>query len=196
MATKAKRPTAIEKLKRLGACDEAVKWCEGRSVAAAWRDCERGDWMLWLCGRMSGEPESDGRRKLVLCACACARLSLTHVPAGELRPLNAIETAEKWARGEAGVTMRHVLAAAAAATAYAAYAASADADSYNAAAAYAADAAYNAAYTAPASTTAAAYAAYAAAYASDAAYTAAAHLATLKRCAEIVRQYYPKCPLK
>ena len=37
----------------------------------------------------------------VLCACACARTALRHVPAGDLRPLRAIETAERWARGEA-----------------------------------------------------------------------------------------------
>lgn len=105
---------AIAKLHQLSACSEAVKWCAGRRVAAAWRECERGDWMLWLCGRLSGKPGSKARRKLVLCACECARLSLQFVPAGELRPLRAIETAERWARGDRSVTLDDVRSAAAA----------------------------------------------------------------------------------
>ena len=41
------------------------------------------------------------RQQLVLAACAVARLCLPAIPAEEDRPLIAIETAEKWARGEA-----------------------------------------------------------------------------------------------
>ena len=90
----------------------------------AWRACQRGDWMLWLCGRLSGKPWSECRRKLVLAACACARLALVYVPAGEQRPLRAIELAEMWARG-GRVTRQAILDAACAA--YAADAAAADA---------------------------------------------------------------------
>ena len=79
--------------------------------------------MLWLLGRLSGKPESESRKKLVLAACQCARLALPYVKKGEARPLKAIETAEAWARGEAGITLGDVRKAAAAA--YAAYAASA-----------------------------------------------------------------------
>jgi hypothetical protein len=28
-------------LERLGACDEAVKWCRGKNLTTAWRECER-----------------------------------------------------------------------------------------------------------------------------------------------------------
>jgi hypothetical protein len=97
------------------------------------------------------------RKEGVRAACLCAREALRYVPAGELRPLRAIETAEAWTRGEA--TIAQVRAARdeawAADAAYAAYAADA------ADAAYAADAADAAAYAAYAT----AYAAYAAAYA-------------------------------
>lgn len=41
------------------------------------------------------------RRAAVAGACACARTVLRHVPAGELRPLRAIETAEAWLEGKA-----------------------------------------------------------------------------------------------
>ena len=160
------------KIKRLGACDEAVEWIqEYETPQEAWVACECGNWMMWLLGRLSGPPESNSRKKLVLTACQCARLALPYVKKGEERPLRAIETAEKWARGEDGIIIEDVRKAAAAAYA-----------------AYAADAAY-AAY-------AAAYAAYAADVAAYAAYAAdaAARKQVLKQCADIVRQNYPEAP--
>jgi hypothetical protein len=174
----------IDKIKNLNACSEAVENAlKYKTSQELWDNCERGDWMLWLIGGLSGKPESEKRKQLVLTACKCARLALKYVPEGETRPLKAIETAEKWANGEA--TIEEVRAAAYAAynaAAYAAYAA------YAAAAAYAADAAAYAAYAAAAN-----------AYAVDVAYAAAgtANAATanartsLKQCADIVRKDYP-----
>ena len=128
-------------LVELNACPEAVDWASTQeSPASAWRDCQRGDWMLWLVGRLSGKPGGVKRRRLVLCACECARLALKYVKAGEDRPRLAIEAAEKWARHE-GPTLDDVRAAAAYAdAATAAYAAAAAAAYAAAAAAYAADA--------------------------------------------------------
>lgn len=79
------------------ACPEAREWCRTQpDYPTAWETCPRGDWLLWLAER------SDvNRRLLVLAACDCARLSLRYVPAGETRPLRAIEAAEAWTRGEA-----------------------------------------------------------------------------------------------
>lgn len=66
-----------DKLKRLHACADAQVWIDTQpDEATAWQACDRGDWMLWLIGKQSGPPESDGRKKLVLCACECARLAL------------------------------------------------------------------------------------------------------------------------
>ena len=163
--------TTIDKLRKLHACSDAVEWAETQAdPQTAWDGCERADWMLWLCGKLSGEPGSEARKPLVLAACECARLALKHVPKDEHRPLKAIETAEAWARNE-GPTLDDVrYAAAAADAAYAAYAAYADA----------ADAA-------------AAYAAYAA-YADAADADAAARRVVLNQCADIVRKHYPKAP--
>ena len=112
----------IKPLEKMGACEEAIKWCgDYDTLGEAWLKCKRGDWMLWLLGRLSDEPESDSRKKLVLTACRCARLALPHVKVGELRPLKAIETTERWAMGEDGITLDDVRTAASAA--YAAYAA-------------------------------------------------------------------------
>jgi hypothetical protein len=169
------------KLKAKGACSDALAWCKGfRSVKAAWLACERGDWMLWILGRLSGDPDSDSRKAVVLAACACARLALPHWHKrhpDDKRPLTAIETTERWARGEPGVTLDDVRAArtAVASAAASAAAAAASVASAAAAAAYAASAA----------------ASVVAAYAADA---DAARFVTLKQCAEIVRKHFPEIP--
>ena len=115
-------------IKRLGACEEALEWGENyATIEEAWQSCERGVWMLWLLGKLSGAPETDSRKKLVLTACQCARLALPHVEKGETKPLKAIETAEAWAMGEGGITLQDVrnTAAYAAYAVYAVYAADA-----------------------------------------------------------------------
>ena len=166
----------IKPLVKMHACSDAVEWCDQYdNLEAAWQVCERGDWMLWLLGRLSGPPKSESRKKLVLTACQCARLALIYVAKGEERPLRAIETAEAWANDDPDITLQDVRGAADAG----ARAADAAAD--------AADAAYAAAYAADA----AAYAADAADAAADAADAAdAARMATLKECADIVRAAY------
>ena len=104
------------------ACDEARKWCLTQpDYPTAWETCERGDWLLWLAGRIGVD-----RRLLVRAACACARLALPHVPAGDDRPRHAIETAEAWVRGDASLGEVRVAASAADAAAAAAYYASDD----------------------------------------------------------------------
>jgi len=40
-------------LSDLSACDPAITWAQGKSFYAAWQECKRADWMLWLCGRMA-----------------------------------------------------------------------------------------------------------------------------------------------
>ena len=168
-----------DKLASLGACPEAVDWVrkhDQQSEQEMWDDCIRGDWMLWICGKLSGTPESKRRKQLVKAACACARLALQYVKKGEHRPRICIETAEAWANGEATIEkVRNARAAS-----YAAYAAAASPTQTPAAAAsYAASAAD------------ASYAASAASYAADA---AATHSKILSDCADIVRKYYPKAP--
>ena len=38
-------------LERLGACKDAREWVGTRTLAEAWAECERLDWMLWLHAR-------------------------------------------------------------------------------------------------------------------------------------------------
>ena len=113
-----------DRLIKMGACEDAVAWVGDRDITAAWAECDRADWMLWLAGRVVARP------LVVLAACACARTVLRYVPDGEDRPRVAIETAERWARGEA--TIAEVRSATADADAYA-YAAAYTAATYTAA---------------------------------------------------------------
>ena len=104
--------TLERKLLKLGACSEAREWARGKSLAEVYAQFHRADWWLWLAARVGVD-----RRAVVLAACACARTALGHMPAGEERPLRALETAEAWAREEPGVTLGDVRKAAAAADA-------------------------------------------------------------------------------
>ena len=132
-------------LVELNACSEAQEWAGGKSLAVVWKTCKRGDWLLWLCGKMADKPNWPTRKEVVLAACDCAKLALKYVPKGEERPRKCLETVRAWAAGNA--TIHEVRTARAAADAYAAaaYAAAAyayAADAYAYAAAADADAAY------------------------------------------------------
>jgi len=156
----------IDKLENMHACKGACEWVGGKSLSEAWETCERGDWMLWLAVAVGVD-----RKKVVLAACECARLSLRYIPEGETRPLKAIQVAEAWVNGEASLEeVEQAGDAAYAVSVSAAYAAFAVVD-------VAGDASYAAASASSASS------AYAASYASDSAWKS-----TMKQCADIVRK--------
>jgi hypothetical protein len=164
------------------ACSDAVEWCRTQpDLQTAWMVCERGDWMLWLAGRLLEHlpPEHPQRRRLTLVAVECAEL-VAHLWRAEDREVlrRTLDVARRWGEGDASVTLDDVRAArdaawAAADAAWAAWAAAA-----------AADAARDAAR-------AAAAAADAAGAAADAAGAAAE---TLRACADIVRRHWPTPP--
>ena len=134
--------TNRELLTDLGACGEAVDWAaKYKTPLAAWKACENGTWMLWLCGKVAGPPGSDSRRKLVLVAALCAETALHLITDDGTHAIceATIQTCYSYAHGEA--TLEDVRSAAA----YAAYVAYAADYAYAAAAAAAYDAAYAAA---------------------------------------------------
>jgi len=133
----------LNQIVKLHPCSNAIEWAQTMpNPKAAWLQCERGDWMLWLLGKLAGPPQDDSRRRLVLATCDCAEPALKYVSVGENRLRQAIEAARQWARNENDVSLSDVRRAAnAARAAYAAYAAAAAANVAAAAyaAAYAAD---------------------------------------------------------
>jgi hypothetical protein len=200
-----------------GASVDEIEWARTQPDAStAWRECKRGDSLLWLLS-MRVRRATPEHRALVAACCECARLALPYVQHGELRPLHAIEVAERYARGEAisynemrEVTWAAIRAANAAGVDHAA----ANAARAAASAIYSVDAVY-AAYTDDvyATACAAAYAVYAAGaawfaakavaadivkvvdYARTANAYAVANAATLAKCADIVRKHRPESPL-
>jgi len=94
----------LEILIDLGACRSAIDWLETQpDFATAWAKCERSDWMLWLLERVKGVDQ----KQAALIACVVAKTALKYVPAEELRPAKAIETVERFFRGEAGLDELH-----------------------------------------------------------------------------------------
>ena len=140
--------TLARKLKAIGACTEAVEWARGHKWPNAWQKCERGDWMLWLCGAMQGKEGWPPRQQIVLVACDCVELVLPIFEKkypDDKRVRECLETTRKWANGEATIEDVRKARAAACAACAAAYTADAADAAYTAdavcAAAYAADAA-------------------------------------------------------
>ena len=96
--------TNRERLTKLGACRDAVEWAARyKTPQAAWDACENGSWMLWLCGKVSGPPDSPSRRKLVLVAAECAEPSLHLIADEDRRAIceATIQTCYAYAHGEA-----------------------------------------------------------------------------------------------
>jgi len=184
-----------DRLAQLDACSDAVAWARRYdSLKAAWAACERADWMLWLAGKVCGDRGSDGHRKLVLATCSCARTALRYVPEGEYRPRVAIETAERWARGEATDDELSAANAAAEAAAWAAARAVRAAKAARATWAAAGAAAWAAAEAADWAARVAAGAARAA-WAAEAAAWTAANAAASKDMADMLRRdHYPEPP--
>ena len=173
-------------LRELNPCKEGLEYAESfPSFQKAWESCGRPDWMLWVLGRVADPVGAEVRKNVVLIACKCARGVLKHVPAGEERPLKAIEAAEKFATG-GDISHEEILAAAYSA-ARSAYSAASAAHSAAAAARSAASAARSAAYSAARS---AASAARSAAYSAA---SAAARSAASGIC-NMIREFYPKAP--
>ena len=98
-----------EHLEKINACQEACEWAGKRTPQEAWDQCKRADWLLWWAWTV----RRDSRPPLIRATCCGPRRALRFVPAGELRPLRAIEAAEAVAendtpelRAAAGVAAR------------------------------------------------------------------------------------------
>lgn len=93
-------------LKKIGACEEAIDWIGERDLKTCWAQCERGNWMLWLCGSMNGERGWPTKKNIALAVCDFVESALpvfeNEYPEDK-RPRNAIETLRKWANEEVSI---------------------------------------------------------------------------------------------
>jgi hypothetical protein len=175
-------------LLQINAYPDCYDYARTISYKEFWDNCPKGEWLILF----AAEEESTPHKLIVKAACQCARLALPYVKQGELRPLKAIETTERWLEDKATIDEVRLAAYAtysaadtANAAAYATYSAASAANAADAAAAYAAYAA-NAAYYVT-------VAAYSAAYsvAVAAAYTANSKKEMQLKTADIVRSIIP-----
>jgi len=73
----------------------------------AWAACGDGAVMIEALSNQVGDQGNDHRRPLVLAACGCARIALPYAPGHATEARAAIETAEKWALKK-GATLEQV----------------------------------------------------------------------------------------
>ncbi len=135
----------IDKLTELKACDgkgQAMPWVrEQPDVETAYKECYRGDWMLWYI--YYSDIALQDKRKWIGCKIEIVR-QVQHLMKDE-RSIKALEVGERYSKGEA--TDEELKQADD--DAYAAYVYAAAADTAAAYAAYTAVAAYDAAWDKP-----------------------------------------------
>ena len=92
--------THVRLLRTMGACSESIVFAKKYpSLTAAWKHCERGDWLLWFISRaVKAEWGTPEHRKIVGVACRCARLSEKLWT--DKRSIAAVVLAERYAAGE------------------------------------------------------------------------------------------------
>jgi hypothetical protein len=89
-----------ELLRKLSACSDAVEWAKGKSLAEVWEQCDRADWLLWLCQRMVGEKGWPSHEEIVLVTRDIVESWLHFFEEkypDDQRPREAIEAARAWA---------------------------------------------------------------------------------------------------
>lgn len=86
-------------LKQLGACRESRAWMGTRSLARAYKDCQRGDWLMWFAPLVHTSP-----RDVALATVACVRtFALYRVPDEYASTAQvALDTVEMWGRWSEG----------------------------------------------------------------------------------------------
>ncbi len=101
----------IEKLEKQDACRPGILWAsQYKSPQEAWNACEDAEWMLWAWGRNCGQRGSESHRMLVLACVKIARTSLKYIEDKEYKEIykTCLNTTEKWAKREDGVTLADV----------------------------------------------------------------------------------------
>jgi hypothetical protein len=83
-----------ELLIKLNACDEAIEWAGDRTIEEIVKDCDRGDWLLWLAKKIGIELQP-----LTLAKGHCAN-TVRHLMKNE-RSIEAVDMAIAFGEGRA-----------------------------------------------------------------------------------------------
>ncbi len=105
------KTTWIEKLKKTGPCQEGLDWASKYETAQeAWDACERADWMLWAWGENCKEDYSKSHKNMVLACVKISKKSIKYIENKEIEKLvkKSLNTTERWAKGEKGVTLKDI----------------------------------------------------------------------------------------
>ena len=82
------------KLEKLSACSDAIEWVKTQiDPEAAWDNCERGDWMLWIAKKLDIDD-----RLLTLAKATCAN-QVRHLMTDQ-RSIDALDACFRYAKGE------------------------------------------------------------------------------------------------
>ena len=55
----------IEKLREMKACSDAIKWFGNKTPEEGWKECERGDWAIWIAIKMADYPGWSSRQDVI-----------------------------------------------------------------------------------------------------------------------------------
>ena len=86
-------PTFATWLEEQYACQPAIHWVGSRSLRAAWRDCDRADWLIWMALNAGVN-----HKACVYVTSECVRLSVMHKADHE--ELAMLESVQCWCQGE------------------------------------------------------------------------------------------------
>jgi 3-methyladenine DNA glycosylase Mpg len=90
-------------LKSIGACEKACSWARNKTVKEAYTECKRGDWLLWLYGKLCSDFSTHSKevRKRVLIAGLVANLVRDKMT--DARCIDATDAAIAFGKGEIGI---------------------------------------------------------------------------------------------
>ena len=88
---------AKDVLQKLGACEDAIEWVGDRTPTQTWRDCKRGDWMMWILAKHVDQKGWATRDELTLLACdfAVRAVKKYWTDKSDTRPMDAIIAARR-----------------------------------------------------------------------------------------------------
>lgn len=97
-------PTLAYRVHNLYPCSDAIEWLKQYNLdesERAWKECPRGDWMLWLIGKQCRPNAwSAERQKLLACCLDCAELAKHLWPAREYKKIaKAAQSLRNWIAG-------------------------------------------------------------------------------------------------